>query len=350
MKTLLRIVFAITVVFGVFVAGTNAGAQTTRSLTVTPDTGLSDGDTVEVHGTGFTPSAIVYYCQAVVDASPSASDCGSSIETTNADTSGEFTVTFQVQRFITSGSYGDVDCAQAGANCGMGASDSAAPTPATVASAPLTFTPQPPVELEITGTVTGPGSIPLAGVNVWAYTTSDGYVGSHQTVTSTDGTYTLADLRAGEGYRVRFGPPSGSNLVPEWWDDVPNRDQSNTVTLSFSANPHEVLNAQLSEGGGVAGTVTDTAGAPLPGVKVYLYAIWDRWVASYAATSGTDGTYQISAAWPSSNYAVRFVPVAGSGFAPEWFDDQPTIHTAGRFTISHGTITTDIDASLAAVP
>jgi hypothetical protein len=189
MRTLVRLFVALAVMCGATVVGTNVGAQTTRTLTVVPDTGLHDGDAVTLHGTGFTPSESVFYCEGVIDASPDPGDCGTTIQSTSADSSGEFTTTFNVQRFIGL----SVDCAQPGANCGIGADDFFS-SGGGIVVAPITFVPQPPVELEITGTVTGPGGTPVAGAAVWAYAPSDSWVGSHRTVTAADGTYTLAKI------------------------------------------------------------------------------------------------------------------------------------------------------------
>jgi hypothetical protein len=333
---------------GATVFVTSAGAQTTRTLTVTPDTGRSDGDPVTLHGTGFTPSQPVYYCEGVVDTSPDQGDCGTNPQTIDADASGEFTTTYNVERFITPSSRDTVDCAQPGAACGIGASDFFSPGGAIIV-APITFTTQPPVELEFTGTVTGPDGSPVAGANVWAYTDSDGYVGSHRAVTAGDGTYTITDLTNRTAYRVRFGPPSGSTLVPEWWNENFSRSHADSIMVTFDA-PTATLDAQLAEGGGVAGTVTDASGAPLAGVKVYAYAPWDVWVGSYAATTGANGNYEIDGVWPSSDYRVRFVPATGSGHAPEWFDNQSTAAAAARFAVTSGVIATDVDASLASVP
>jgi neocarzinostatin family protein/carboxypeptidase family protein len=344
-RTLVRLVVALVLMCGATVVGTNAGAQTTRTLTVTPDSGLSDGDAVTLHGTGFTPSESVFYCEGVVDSSPDPGDCGTSAESIFADSSGEFTTSFNVQRFITPSSRAPVDCAQPDAACGIGAADFFSSGGAIVLT-PITFIAQPPVELEITGTVTGPDGSPVAGAPVWAYAPSDGFVGSHRAVTASDGTYTITDLVTQTDYRVRFGPPTGSTLVPEWWNDAVSRSRGETVVLSFGA-PSATLDAQLAEGGGIAGTVTDTGSAPLAGVKVYAYAPWDTWVGSYAATTGADGSYEIDGVWPSSDYRVRFVPASGSTFTPEWFDNQPTAATAARFEVTSGVIGTNVDASLA---
>jgi hypothetical protein len=345
MRTLVRLVVAVAMVFGAVGVATNAGAQTTKSLTVTPATGLSDGDTVTLHGTGFQPLATVYYCEGVVDSSPDPSDCGTSYLTTEADQSGEFSQSFQVERFLSSASHGEIDCAQPDAACGVGADDLFTSNGGAVIT-PIAFTSQPPVEFEINGTVTDPDGNPVEGVDVWAYKNSDGFAPTFQTVTGSDGKYTLADVERNVEYRLRFGPPSGSGFAPEWYNNQFNRRAAAFVELGFRV-PTATLDAQLATSGGIAGTVTDAAGAPLAGVRVWAYAPWDTWVGSYAATTGANGSYEIDGVWPASNYRVRFAPPTESGLAYEWFDNQPTAATAARFEVTSGVIGSNVDASLA---
>ena len=53
-----------------------ASAQTTRMVTVTPDSGLLSGDVVTIEGSGYTPAASVAFCQAVAVDPASPSNCG----------------------------------------------------------------------------------------------------------------------------------------------------------------------------------------------------------------------------------------------------------------------------------
>src|SRR5262245_60560093 len=115
------------------------GAQTTRTLDVTPDTGLASGDAVTVHGAGFTPGASGGVCQAVVNGSPGTEDCGSPISVIFVDSNGEFSISFTVARFIQVGGQ-QIDCAAPGAACVI-ASAEAADIAGTVVITPISFTP-----------------------------------------------------------------------------------------------------------------------------------------------------------------------------------------------------------------
>ena len=51
-------------------------AAAATSATVTPDTGLVDGQTVTVDGVGYTPGATIGICQGIMDGGPLVDDCG----------------------------------------------------------------------------------------------------------------------------------------------------------------------------------------------------------------------------------------------------------------------------------
>jgi hypothetical protein len=450
-----RIVASLVVAGAVVVVGMPSAAQTTRTLTVTPDTGLVDGDVVALHGTGFTPSATVGFCQAVDDGTPDPSDCGVPFQLASADAAGEFTASYTVRRFMTPSSVGaTIDCAQPSANCLIGATDlgsgnvpfapiTFAPRPARTltvtpdtglvdgdvvavhgtefipgdtvsvcqgigttclgessqlavnaagefsanltvqrfltksgstrvdcavpsagcamifswpnsaggsdrATVPLTFAPQPSVP-QISGTLTDPAGTPVPGVDVWAYTPSDTWVGSLRTVTDAQGAFEFAQVESGVQYRILFRPPAGSPLASEWWSGQPTRQLANVIALS----PAEVaeVHEQLAEAGAISGLVTDGTGNPLSGVQVSVFARGDTWVGTHATSTAADGTYVIGDLLPvetgsGNQYRVLFAPPAGSGLAPEWFDDAASRSLATDVTVSAGQTVAGIDAQL----
>ena len=195
----------------------------------------------------------------------------------------------------------------------------------------------------------GAAASPVAGAAVWAYTSSDGYVGSVRTTTSAGGTYDLTGLTKGVVYRIRFGPPSASTLVPEWYNNAPRRGIALGITLTLS-HPSKVADAQLDEGGSISGTVTGTGNAPVASVEVWAFNPGDRYVSLYKTTTAADGTYAIDGVFANEGYRVWFRPPSGSGYAREWFDDAPTAATATRFDVNPGSATTGIDAQLGSPP
>jgi hypothetical protein len=325
-----------------------SSAQTTRSLTVTPDTGLVGGDVVTLAGTGFPASTVVDFCEGVITGQPpSSSDCGTTFESLTTDATGAFSVPVTVFRFITPSSSGTtIDCAASTAHCAIGAADVVT---FEIVVTPITFTPQAAARFAIKGSVTGPDGHALANTDVWAYTVSDSWVGSLRTVTDRNGAYEL-DINPTGIYTVRFGPPAGTDLIAEWFDNRTHRRGAAGILLGTAFNDAVVTaNAQLAAGGAIAGVVTDTAGAGVSGVTVWAYGPGDRWVGSFGATTAADGSYRINGVRPAA-YRVRFAPPSGSGLAIQWFNNAPTAASATSVTVTVGSTATGIDAQLARSP
>lgn len=118
--------FAVCVACAVFTVAVGAqvgSAQTTRTLTVIPNTDLTTGDIVDVSGSGFAPSVDVGICQAVVDGTPDVGDCGElAVALLRADESGGISAQFVVRRFLIIRGQ-QVDCAAPGAACVLGAAE-----------------------------------------------------------------------------------------------------------------------------------------------------------------------------------------------------------------------------------
>jgi hypothetical protein len=286
--------------------------QPPRTLTVTPDTDLVDGDLAVVRGTGFTPSATVFFCQGVEAGQPGFEDCGAPSQSAQVDAAGEFSANYTVQRFISTlaAPLGSVmtDCAAPSASCAM---NFISPGGSAIGLVPITFAPQPPVP-QISGTVTDPEGQPVPGADVWAYTPSDSWVGSLQTVTDAQGSYEFAQVEPGVEYRVLFRHPAGSSLASEWFDDQPSRQVATVIALS--AAEFVEANAQLEEAGAIAGSVTDANGSPVSGAQVWVFGPGDTWVGSHSTSTASDGTYVIANVRPA-DYRVLFVAPTDSGLA-----------------------------------
>lgn len=89
-------------------------------MTVTPTTGLADGQTVTVAGSGFTPNTLIGIAMCKAGTTFSLLDCEIANPTwfTN-DTAGAFTHTYNVRAHITTG-HGAIDCTVAPRTCVLG--------------------------------------------------------------------------------------------------------------------------------------------------------------------------------------------------------------------------------------
>jgi hypothetical protein len=92
--------------------------------------------------------------------------------------------------------------------------------------------------------------------------------------------------------------------------------------------------------GSIAGTVTDLAGNPLPGITVSVLSMV---TVVYQGETDASGAYQIDDIIASPSYTVRFTDPTAE-YAPECFDDQ--IAGGNLVPVTANAVTAGIDASL----
>lgn len=110
------------------------------AITVTPDTGLVDGQTVTVAGTGFAPDSVMFVLQCRVGATTNYSCGWVGYATVQSDGSGAFTTSLQLNRLLYTFSGAPVfDCTPAG-SCAVTVLTSAG----SLAEAPIAFDPTVP--------------------------------------------------------------------------------------------------------------------------------------------------------------------------------------------------------------
>lgn len=166
---------------------------------------------------------------------------------------------------------------------------------------------------QITGTVTGPGGVPVQGAQLTSYRLNGG---SWQVYGLTDsaanGTYTLGFLTPGT-YRVGVDPrPQGFQV--EYWQDAATLQTATDIVITGSETaPADI---QLADAASIAGTVTDTLGAPIAGAGARAYARDGQGVEQtrpwWEATSAADGTYEID----GLEAGEHRVDVYASGYLP----------------------------------
>ncbi|WEK61158.1 MAG: carboxypeptidase-like regulatory domain-containing protein [Candidatus Microbacterium colombiense] len=193
----------------------------------------------------------------------------------------------------------------------------------------------------ISGSVTreSDGS-PVEGTAVEVYPT-DGSWGPGLVWSQADGSFTSANLRAGE-YTVRFDAPAGSGLTGEYWDDASDVADASTVTVVAGGNEADV-DAALAESAVISGQVTrESDGSPVEG----LVEVWrEGEFGGERVNIEPDGSYRAEVA-PGS-YALHFVPADDRLFAEYW-DDASVIDEATAVTVVSGEQRSAIDAALAA--
>lgn len=206
----------------------------------------------------------------------------------------------------------------------------------------------------ISGTVTNGSGVPESGVSVELFDTNGNVVydangtSDANTFANTgpDGTYTLSDIPAGT-YKVEFYPEFG-NLGFQFYDNATTLATATPVNAP-SGSAATNINAALTGGGKVSGTVTDeTTGDAVPDVAVALVDssgnVLDE---SYTNASGV---YTISGV-PTGTYDVEFLPFDAIGpgskeYAVQYWADADTLVQATAVSVTAGATTTGINAAL----
>jgi protocatechuate 3,4-dioxygenase beta subunit/subtilase family serine protease len=186
----------------------------------------------------------------------------------------------------------------------------------------------------VAGTVTDSASRPIAGAYVQV-TDEQGWISYGYVYTDGSGSYRVQGLPAGN-YKVHFG---ANAYLEEWHNDKPDSASADAVSVTLGQETE--VNAQLTLGGSIAGTVTDGAGEPIPNVYVELSD--DQWYAGGTSTDG-QGAYRF-AGLEGGSYRVSFSPPAPH--LREWFDDKPDYASADAVAVVVEQATENVDAQLA---
>lgn len=202
----------------------------------------------------------------------------------------------------------------------------------------------------ITGIVTVPGSKPIVGELVHAYTWDSerhywAYVNSG--VTDPDGRYDVPGLSTGS-YRLEFENEAG-NYLTEFWDDAASIESATDIAvvagLTTTGKNAQLAPRLLGAGPGrIAGTVVDvTTHLPVAGAAVAVYAQDDDgWSQVMQTTTDAQGGYFLTGL-STGDYRVGF---SGTGYLPEFWDDAHSVRSAADVAVTRGATTADIDASL----
>jgi hypothetical protein len=164
------------------------------------------------------------------------------------------------------------------------------------------------------------------------------------TYTKADGTYVVHGLAPGS-YRLQFSSPysqgTGYVYIGEFYDNKSTLATATPVPVTGGAGT-EHIDAALSKGGAVSGTVTDAStGDPISGVSVYAQTTSGSTVGSAITDSG--GHYTVT------GLAAGSVIVWFGGNAlhqGEYYNNATDSAHATPVTVANGATTSGIDAAL----
>lgn len=195
----------------------------------------------------------------------------------------------------------------------------------------------------ITGNVTGPGGLGMAGVEVLVYEVDPPVVLlelRQVVVTAADGSYSVTGLAPGN-YKVLFQPADGFSS-PEWYRDAADNAAAELIALLPGETVGKV-DAALVQGGRVSGQISHD-GSP---AAFALVDVFDQTgVIVDSAVTNSLGFY-VSNPLPAGFYKVRVAP---GSYGSRWYDGRDDFGSADWVQIIGGQVTAGIDIQLTSVP
>lgn len=200
----------------------------------------------------------------------------------------------------------------------------------------------------ISGTVTAQG-LPIDGALVRIRDLHGYSIGSANSDAS--GQYTIVRLHP--GYYKAFVRSLTENHGIEWYNDKSSFDEANAFYVD-SSQPAQGIDFQLTEGGSVAGRVTDVNGG-VEGIRVIAYD--PSQTIPFLYPSAQIPQISLLGTWTNGNgdYVLDHLPpgdvkiyfnTPNTHHVPEWYDNNPDFEDSDAVTIQAGLTTSNIDAEL----
>jgi hypothetical protein len=203
----------------------------------------------------------------------------------------------------------------------------------------------------ISGSVTVPSGT-AADVCIAAFTADDNDVGfssAEAGVPATTGSYVITGLSPGS-YTVKFTACSTSaNLAPQYWQGAANEASSTPVAVT-AGNTATGINATMTQGGSITGTVTVPSGSAGDVCVDVNNATAAAGIGVSVGTPITSGTYRLTGL-PAGSYTVEFHPcTAGANLSTQYWNGASTAGSATPVSVTTGGTSAGINATLSLLP
>jgi hypothetical protein len=200
----------------------------------------------------------------------------------------------------------------------------------------------------VSGSVQANGGA-LSGVRVELYDSAGNAIDDNNT--NLDGSYNLdggGNYYLPGSYKVGFTTDGGANLAFQYYNNASTLAAATAVTVAGGGANTPNINATLTTGGEITGTVTGTSSSPLAGVDVELEDASGNVLET--TSSGPDGTYTLAGV-PTGTYYVEFDP-SGSEFATQYqvqyYGGKQVLAGSTTVSVTAGQTTSGINATLTA--
>lgn len=206
----------------------------------------------------------------------------------------------------------------------------------------------------ISGTITGPGGVPLP--SGYACTVVPSNEEARCGWANKKGEYAIKGLSAGD-YVIRFGanPEETRGWLPEYWNDQPSEGLADKLNAPGTPGEIEDVNVELAAAGAIAGRVT-AAGSGAPIGSAFVCAIPDgETEASNCAETWANGKYRIPIL-PTGAYRVEFSVTGweeGQSFEEyetQFYPGAGSLAAASLVPVTAGSTTGSIDAAMSNAP
>ena len=188
----------------------------------------------------------------------------------------------------------------------------------------------------ISGTITAPSVVSVAGIQICAYLTS-----TNCSTTDVNGDYVTQVPSDGE-YTVYF--PGSIDLAYRRYGQLNHADPILKVSTSQST-PATGIDIELLPGGGISGTLTkESDGSPLSGLFVCFYIPGVGSNGAPCGLTGSDGTYT-NVGVPVATY-VAFLGEVSAVYGGFYFGNSPSTSNRTEITVSEGVLTPNINGAL----
>lgn len=202
----------------------------------------------------------------------------------------------------------------------------------------------------------------LSGITVYLADAARNLTGK-TAVTGVDGRFLFSGLAPGK-YNLFFSDPTGA-YVSEWYTPQTIIAGDTSIPVEAEKNTDVAMFMQHTDSGedpgGISGVVRNTSGKGIAGVTVFAYQVDEAAGVLLSlknlAVTDIDGRYHITGLPPEppagspptgkgNGYKIFFSPDPGSGYAAQWYLDQPTHVTAKLIGLLPGEEIEGIDAVL----